>query len=52
MNNEEIDAIDASMDDLLERLELVGIELAVLREGLDSISDRLTLLQIEVNEGF
>lgn len=52
MNNEEIDAIDASMDALLERLELVGIELDVLKEGLDSLSDRLTLLQIEVNEGF
>ena len=44
--------IDANLDSLLERLELVGIELAVLKEGLDSISDRLTLLQMEVNEEF
>lgn len=44
--------IDANLDALLERLELVGVELAVLREGLDSISDRLTLLQIEMNEDF
>lgn len=44
--------IETNLDALLERLELVGIELAVLREGLDSISDRLTLLQIEVNEEF
>jgi hypothetical protein len=44
--------IDASLDALLERLELVGIELDVLREGLDSLSDKLTLLQMEVNEDF
>jgi hypothetical protein len=44
--------IEANLDALLERLELVGIELAVLKEGLDSISDRLTLLQMEVNEEF
>jgi hypothetical protein len=44
--------IEANLDSLLERLELVGIELAVLKEGLDSISDRLTLLQMEVNEEF
>ncbi len=44
--------IDANLDALLERLELVGIELAVLKEGLDSMSDRLTLLQMEVNEDF
>lgn len=44
--------VDASIDALLERIELVGIELDVLKEGLDSLSDRLTLLQIEVNEGF
>ena len=44
--------IDANLDALLERLELVGVELAVLKEGLDSISDRLTLLQIEMNEDF
>lgn len=44
--------IETNLDALLERLELVGIELAVLREGLDSISDRLTLLQMEVNEDF
>ena len=44
--------IDANLDALLERLELVGVELAVLREGLDSISNRLTLLQIEMNEDF
>lgn len=44
--------IDASMDALLERLELVGIELDVLRENLDSLSDKLTLLQMEVNEDF
>jgi hypothetical protein len=44
--------IETNLDALLERLELVGIELAVLKEGLDSISDRLTLLQMEVNEDF
>jgi hypothetical protein len=44
--------IETNLDALLERLELVGIELAVLKEGLDSISDRLTLLQMEVNEEF
>jgi hypothetical protein len=44
--------IETNLDALLERLELVGVELAVLREGLDSISDRLTLLQMEVNEDF
>ncbi len=44
--------VDASIDALLERLDLLEIELSVLKEGLDSLSDKLTLLQIELNEDF
>ena len=44
--------VDASIDALLERIELVGVELGVLRERTASLSDRLTLLQMEVNEEF
>jgi len=44
--------VDASIDALLERIELVGVELEVLRERTASLSDRLTLLQMEVNEDF
>jgi hypothetical protein len=42
--------IDAHIDALLERIELVGIELKVLGEQIDDLGDRLTLLQREIND--
>jgi hypothetical protein len=46
MNSEEL---DAAIDFLDERIELLGIEFGVIKEELGSISDRLTIIQIEVD---
>ena len=48
MNNEH-DEIDARIDALAERIELTGIGLDVMREKIESIGDRLTILQREVD---
>ena len=39
------ETVDASIDALLERLELLGVEFQVLREKIDDLDGRLTLLQ-------
>jgi hypothetical protein len=45
----EYENIDAHIDALVERIELVGVGLEVMREKIDSIGDRLTILQMEVD---
>lgn len=40
--------VAASIDALDEKLELLGIELDVIKERIDAVSDRLTLLEMEV----
>ena len=47
--NSEYENIDASIDALAERIELAGIGLSVMREKIESIGDRLTILQMEVD---
>jgi chaperonin cofactor prefoldin len=37
--------VDASIDEIDERLELLGIELNVIREHADALKDRLDKLQ-------
>jgi hypothetical protein len=49
--NSEYENIDASIDALAERIELAGIGLSVMREKIESIGDRLTILQMEVDLG-
>jgi hypothetical protein len=45
----EYENIDARIDALLERIELAGIGLEVMREKIESIGDRLTLLAMEID---
>ena len=47
--NSEYENIDAHIDALAERIELAGIGLEVMREKIESIGDRLTILQMEVD---
>ena len=47
--NSEYENIDARIDALAERIELAGIGLSVMREKIESIGDRLTILQMEVD---
>jgi hypothetical protein len=47
--NSEYENIDARIDALAERIELAGIGLDVMREKIESIGDRLTILQMEVD---
>jgi hypothetical protein len=49
--NSEYENIDARIDALAERIELAGIGLSVMREKIESIGDRLTILQMEVDLG-
>jgi hypothetical protein len=41
-----------SIDELDERLELLAMEFGVYGEKLEDISDRLTIITMEVNYGF
>ena len=47
--NSEYENIDARIDALAERIELAGSGLSVMREKIESIGDRLTILQMEVD---
>jgi hypothetical protein len=46
MNYEEL---EAALDFLGERIELLGIEFGVIKEELNSISDKLTIFQMELH---
>jgi hypothetical protein len=37
----ELETVEARIDALLERIELVGIELAVIKEHIDALGDKL-----------
>lgn len=43
--------VAASIDAVAERLELLGIELGVIRERIDAVRDKLVILEMEIKNG-